>query len=216
MTEFETRAVLFDMDGTLVDSTAVVESVWSRFADMLGVPLAEILATSHGVRMEDTVRRHASANADVDAIVEELSGCELASTEPVVAVPGAAAFVRSLPADAVALVTSATLDLAELRMRAITVPMPGVVVTASDVDRGKPFPDCYLRALALIGEDPADAVVFEDAPAGIEAALAAGIRTVVVGGYDGPLARGLMRVPDYRNVRVVSGAGPGRRVRIRL
>lgn len=206
MTTLTARAVLFDMDGTLVDSSAVVGSVWARFARMHGLELDSVLATSEGVRMEDTVRRHAPVDADVASIVSELSAFEIASTEPVLAIIGAEGFVRSLPVSAVALVTSATLDLAELRMLAIGVALPRVVVTASDVSRGKPAPDCYLLAADLLGVAPADAVVFEDAPAGIEAARAAGIRVVVVGRYDGEAARGLPRIADYSGVSTVTTA----------
>ena len=204
-TTLSCRAILFDMDGTLVDSTVVVEQVWARFADRFGLDLAVILETSHGRRMEDSIARFGPAGIDVAEVKKDLSDFEFVTTEGVVAVPGAADFVRSLPADGVALVTSAGRELATMRMRSVGVPIPGVVVTAEDVDRGKPHPDPYLAAADALGVDPADAIVFEDADAGIESGLAAGMRVVVVGSAAGDIARDLPRIRDYSQIGAALG-----------
>jgi len=196
------RAVLFDMDGTLVDSTAIVEQVWGEFAVRYGLDIAEILRTSHGVQAGDTVRRFAPPGADVGALTAELGAMERVRTEGIVALPGAADLLRSLPADAVALVTSADRILADIRMGAAGLAMPATAVTADLVTRGKPHPEGYLRAAELLGVDPADAVVFEDAPAGIAAGLAAGIRTVAIGPNTGPLPDGVLHLADYSAVSV--------------
>lgn len=194
------RAVLFDMDGTLVDSTSIVEQVWGDLSARYGLDYAEILRTSHGVQAIDTVRRFAPAGSDVEAITAELGRMELAETRGIVAVPGATELLASLPAESVALVTSAFQGLAEVRMAAAGLAMPAATVFAADVTRGKPDPEGYLRAAALLGVDPADAVVFEDAPAGIAAGLAAGIRTVAVGPNTGPLPEGVVHIADYSQV----------------
>jgi sugar-phosphatase len=196
-TTIECRAILFDMDGTLVDSTAVVERVWARFADRFDLDLATILATSHGRRMQDSIVRFGPEGVDVAAVAADLSEFEFATTEGVVAVGGAAEFVASLPADRIALVTSAGRELATMRMESVGVPLPAVLVCSEDVERGKPHPDPYLAAAAALGVDPADAVVFEDADAGIESGLAAGMRVVVVGEAAGEIAAGLPRIHDY-------------------
>jgi sugar-phosphatase len=198
------RAALFDMDGTLVDSTAIVEQVWGEFAGRYGLDIAEILRTSHGVQAGDTVRRFAPAGADVVALTAELGAMERVRTEGIVALPGAAEVLRSLPADAVALVTSADRTLADIRMGAAGLAMPATAVTADLVTRGKPHPEGYLRAAALLGVDPPDAVVFEDAPAGIAAGLAAGIRTVAVGPNTGELPDGVLHIADYSTVTVTT------------
>ncbi|MCU1404734.1 MAG: 2-deoxyglucose-6-phosphatase [Glaciihabitans sp.] len=185
------------MDGTLVDSTAVVESVWARFADRHGLDVGEILKTSHGRQMKDTVLQWGPVDVDVRAEAHDLSTFEIGQTRGIIALPGADVFANALPRDAVALVTSAPLALAEVRMAVAGIDLPAVVVTADDVDNGKPAPDCYLRAAELLGIEPADAVVFEDAEAGIAAGLAAGMRTVVVGEVSGGITVGLPRIPDY-------------------
>jgi len=196
-TTINCRAILFDMDGTLVDSTVVVELVWTRFAERFGLDLAEILKTSHGRRMEDSIVRFGPAGVDVAAQKKDLSDFEYIMTEGVVAVQGAPEFVRSLPVDRIALVTSAGRDLATMRMALVDVPVPAVLVGAEDVTRGKPHPEPYLAAAATLGVDPRDTVVFEDADAGIESGLAAGMRVIVVGDSAGEIARDLPRIRDY-------------------
>lgn len=197
------RAALFDMDGTLVDSTAVVETIWRSFADRFGLDRAMILASVHGVRAEDSVRRFAPPGSDVAGIVAELNAYELEHTEGTVEIPGAVAFLAALPRARVALVTSASPALAAGRLAAAGVPAPDVVVTADDVLHGKPAPDGYLAAAERLGVAAADAVVFEDAEAGVRAGLAAGMRVVVVGGHESPSTEGLPRIAHYSDARVV-------------
>ena len=154
------RAILFDMDGTLLESTAAVTRVWTEFADRFGLSIDEILASSHGVRMAETVQRHAPEGTDIAAVVTELSDWELHDNEGIVALEGAGAVLAALPPTAVALVTSASRMLATARMDAAHLPLPAVLVTAEDVDHGKPRPDCYLLAAERLGVDATDTIVF--------------------------------------------------------
>lgn len=198
------RALLFDMDGTLVDSLATVERIWTSFAGRFGLDPVEVMAAVHGVRGRDSVARFAPADVDQDALLAELTAAELDLAGTTVEVPGARDLLATLPAGAVALVTSADADLARARMTGAGVPLPEVVVTADDVAAGKPDPAGYLLAASRLGVDPADAIVLEDAEAGIRAGLAAGMRVVVVGGHESPTTQGLPRVRDLRQVRAAA------------
>jgi sugar-phosphatase len=198
--------VLFDMDGTLVDSTAVVESTWTRFGQSRGIDPAEILAFSHGRQAISTIQ-HFLPDLDRDEqlrIAAELVAEESASSEGISEIPGAAAFVDRLLAAGVpvALVTSAPRDLATGRMAAAGLTMPTAFVPSEDVEHGKPHPDGYLRGAALLGVDASDCVAFEDAPAGLESAIASGATTVVVGPHESDVTAGLHRVSGYDGITV--------------
>jgi sugar-phosphatase len=195
------RAVLFDMDGTLVDSTAVVEQVWSAFALEHDLDAQAIIATGHGVRAEDTMRRHGPAGFDVAAGADRLFDLEYAAVDGIVPIAGAAAFVESLPPASIALVTSARRALALRRLEIASVPAPGVVVTAADVEHGKPAPDCYIEAARRLGADVSQCLVFEDAPAGITSGRAAGAEVVVITAtHTHPITTGYPHIRDYRGL----------------
>jgi len=211
-TSLTARAVIFDMDGTLVDSTGVVEQVWAEFAADYHLDIAGILAVSHGVQGIDTIRRFAPADADHAAIAADLMARELVRTDGVIGIPGAREFVASIPADLVALATSATVELADLRMGVAGIPLPAVSVTAESVSRGKPDPEVFALAASRLGVDPHETVVFEDAVAGISGALAAGCTVVVVGDLDDPITDGLIRIADYTSVTATTSTdGAGKR-----
>jgi mannitol-1-/sugar-/sorbitol-6-phosphatase len=212
--QLSARALLFDMDGTLVDSTAVVEVAWRRFAERFELDPATLLAAVHGIRAEESIRRWAPPGTDVAAVVEELTAFEIreaASTRPL---PGAVELLDAVPLASHALVTSATLPLAVARMKGAGIRLPQIVVSAEDVPHGKPAPDVYLLGADLLGVDPADAVVFEDAEAGIQAGLAAGMRVVVVGGHVSDSTAGLPRIASYSGATVDIGGDGELRVTI--
>lgn len=190
-------AFLFDMDGTMIDSTVVAERVWSDWAVRNGVDAAALLAAVHGVRAEDTIRRFARDGMDIDAETAGLTAAEIAAADGIYAVPGVAAFIADLDPAQWAVVTSAPRALAERRFEAAGLPVPATMVTAEDVGHGKPDPEGYLKAAALLGVPIGECLVFEDAPAGIAAGLAAGADVVVVGGHAS--AEGcLAAIADYR------------------
>ncbi len=177
------RALLLDMDGTLVNSDAVVERCWRRWAEAHGLDPAEVLGVVHGRQGHATMalllpgRPMAENLADNARLLAE----ETADTDGVVPVPGAPAFVASLAGLPHALVTSADRALAEARMGAAGLPMPAVRITAESVSASKPDPEGFLKGAAELGFAPRDCVVFEDSAAGIAAGLAAGMRVVGVG-----------------------------------
>ena len=174
------RALLFDMDGTLVDSTVSVERVWGNWAESHGVSFAEVAHRMHGRRALDIMRDLVPPGVDPEVEVQIVNHNELVDTDGIVAIRGAAELLASLPPRAWALVTSAQLPLASARMGAGGLSLPEVVVTADDIAQGKPNPACYQLALKRLGLQPDDAVVFEDAPSGLAAGRAAGCRTIAI------------------------------------
>ncbi|QOD43929.1 HAD-IA family hydrolase [Clavibacter zhangzhiyongii] len=196
------RALLLDMDGTLVDSTALVEEIWTMLARRFGHDPEELIRRIHGVRAADSIARFAPAGSDVPALLAELDRLELDGSPATVEIPGARDLVAALPAGSHALVTSAGLALARARLAGAGVRVPDTLVTAEDVEAGKPHPDGYLLAAERLGVDPADAIVYEDAEAGIRAGLAAGMRVVVVGDHASDATVGLPRVRDHRGTTV--------------
>ncbi len=200
-------AALFDMDGTLVDSTAVVEQVWAEFAERHGLDLEEVLRFSHGRLTIDSVRHFLPAGSDPLAATAELDQQELVRLDGIMEVPGAAAMLRDLEGARVAVVTSASRELAHRRMRAAGVRPPEVLVAAEDVASGKPAPEGYLRAAALLGVPPEQCVVFEDAEAGVQAAVASTAQVIVVGGHTSATTAGLGRIPDFTGLAVSRRSG---------
>jgi len=194
--------LLFDMDGTLVDSTASVERAWGRFAERHGLDAAAILAVAHGRPTIEVVADFAPRGVDVVAETDRIEAEEIDRTDGISEIPGSAALLGSLDPSRWAVVTSATRALTTKRLAAVGIPLPKLLVAADDVTKGKPHPQPYMKAARALGYDASEAVVFEDAPAGLTSAKAAGAVTVVVGGYRGEAAEGLPRVPDLTAVRV--------------
>lgn len=190
-------AFLFDMDGTLLDSSAVVERVWRTWARRQGVDAETLLAASHGVRSEDTIRRFATATTDVASETDWILQAELNDIEGVVALAGVGALIERLQPAEWAIVTSATRDLARVRLRAADLPLPRVLITAEDVERGKPDPQGFLKAATMLGVAIGDCLVFEDSPAGVAAAKAAGAHVAIVGGRVSA-NEGRFAIADYR------------------
>lgn len=173
-------AFLFDMDGTLLNSTIAAERVWAKWARKHGLNVETFLPTIHGVRSIDTVRKQNLPGIDAELEAAGISQAEIEDVDGVIAIEGVAAFLASLPRDRWAVVTSAPLALAQARMGAAGLELPDVVITAEDVTRGKPAPDGFLLAAQRLGVDARECLVFEDAPAGIAAAKAAGASIAVV------------------------------------
>lgn len=179
MTQVLCRAVLFDLDGVLVDSTPAVARVWTNWAREHGFEPEEVVRRAHG-RPSIATLRELLPNADHEAMDRELERREIEDVADVVALPGAVEILRALPPARWAIVTSGTRSLAEVRIQAAGLPQPKHLITASDVRRGKPNPDPYLKGAESLGIGAADCIVIEDAPAGVQAGKAAGARVIAV------------------------------------
>ncbi|EPJ88878.1 hypothetical protein CFII64_03622 [Pseudomonas sp. CFII64] len=173
-------AFLFDMDGTLLNSIIAAERVWTIWAQRHDLDVAAFLPTIHGVRSVDTIRRLNLPGLDPVLEAEGISRAEIEDVEGVVSIEGAARLLASLPPERWAIVTSAPRALAEARLKAAGLELPVNLITAEDVSQGKPAPDCFLLAAKRLGVDIKDCLVFEDAPAGIAAAEAAGASVMVI------------------------------------
>ncbi|WP_460916067.1 HAD-IA family hydrolase [Plantactinospora veratri] len=179
------RPVLFDIDGTLVDSAQAVTTVWREVASRHGVDADDILKVCHGRRDEDVVPEFFPADA-VASVVREIAELELRHAALVEPIPGAAALLDGVPEDRWAVVTSGSRALMTARMRGAGLRIPAVFVTADDVRRGKPDPEGYLLAAGQLGVDAVSCVVVEDSPAGVAAGRAAGAAVVALAGTHAP------------------------------
>ena len=179
MTLIQCEAVLFDMDGVLVDSTPAVARVWTGWALEHGLVPEEVVRRAHGRPSLATIIE-LLPNGDHDAEDREVERREIGDIADVVALPGALKLLQAIPQQRWAVVTSATRALAEVRLRAAGLPVPQHLVTASDLKRGKPFPDPYLKGAEILAMAASDCVVAEDAAPGVRAGKAAGARVLAL------------------------------------
>jgi mannitol-1-/sugar-/sorbitol-6-phosphatase len=179
MAIFHCSAILFDLDGVLVDSTGSVDRQWRAWAKRKGVDGDQIMAIAHGVRAIEVIQRVAP-HLDPQAELRELEDSEAKDREGVKVMPGAANFVGSIPQGRWGVVTSGTRQLASARLGFVGLPVPKVLVTADGVSNGKPHPEPYLKGAEMLGFAAADCLVVEDAPAGIQSAQAAGMKVIAM------------------------------------
>ncbi len=170
-------ALLFDLDGVLIDSTPAVARVWHGWAVERGLDPETVVRMAHG-RPSRTTIRELLPNADIDREDREVERREIADLDGVVLLPGARELLNILPPERWAIATSCTRPLAEVRLRAAGLSIPKNMVTSTDVKIGKPDPEPYLKAAAKLGFAASDCIVVEDAPAGVRAGKAAGARVI--------------------------------------
>src|SRR6202795_2474832 len=176
MPSFRCSAILFDLDGVLLDSTLAVAEQYTTWALEHGLDPAEVMKAAHGVRTVEVVQRVAP-HLDPVAETKKIEDREAVATN-VIAMPGAVELLNSIPKGKWCVVTSGTRFLATTRMRNFGIPLPEVLVTADDVKNGKPDPEPYRKGAELLKVHPANCVVVEDAPAGIRSAHAAGMKVI--------------------------------------
>jgi sugar-phosphatase len=179
MTCIHCSAILFDMDGVLVDSTPAVARAWTGWALEHGLIPDEVVRRAHGRPSLATIQEllphgdHAAENREVERR-------EIEDIADVVALPGALEILQAIPESRWTVVTSATRALAEVRLRAAGLPVPKHLVTSNDVQRGKPFPDPYLKGAEILRIPPAECIVAEDAASGVRSGKSAGARVLAL------------------------------------
>lgn len=206
---FGCAAILFDLDGVLVDSTASVARQWALWAKEHNVPVEEAIHAAHGRRTLETIRLIAP-HLDAEAETLLLEAREADDADAMKRVNGSLELLSSLPPQRWAVVTSGTRYLATRRLQRNGLPAPVAFVTADEVTQGKPHPEPYLKGAELLGVPPRECLVFEDAPAGIEAARAAGMTAIAVATTypAADLAHAAAVVKDLSQVKAqVNGAG---------
>jgi mannitol-1-/sugar-/sorbitol-6-phosphatase len=177
MPTFSCSVILFDLDGVLCDSTQAVDREWREWAARKGVDADAIMAIAHGVRTIEVIRRVAP-HLDAEVEAAAIENHEAHDQRGVTVMPGAADLLSSIPAGRWGVVTSGSRLLATHRLRHCGLPVPGVLVTSDDVVNGKPHPEPYLKGASGLRFSPAECLVIEDAPAGIQSARAGGMKVV--------------------------------------
>jgi len=200
-------AFLFDMDGTIMNSTVSAERVWGAWAARQGLDVEKFLPTMHGARGIDTIRNLNLPGIDPAAEAAAIEKAEIEDVAGVMAISGAIDFLASLPLDRWAIVTSSPIALAKARLAEAGIMMPRFIVTAEDVKVGKPNPQCYILGAERLGVNTADCLVFEDVPAGIKAGEAAGSDIMVITAtHSHPVETPHTTIANYDNVRAHIGS----------
>jgi mannitol-1-/sugar-/sorbitol-6-phosphatase len=199
-------AFLFDMDGTIMNSIASAERVWGGWARRQGLNVEEFLPKMHGARGIDTIRNLNLPGVDPAVEAAWVEQAEIADVAGVVPLPGAIDFLATLPTDRWAIVTSSPIALARARLKEAGIIMPRFIVTAEDVQVGKPNPQCYILGAERLGVSTHDCLVFEDVPAGIKAGETAGADVVVITStHTHPVETSHTKIQDYVNFRAHVG-----------
>lgn len=201
--ELTCKAILFDLDGTLIDSSAVIERVWRAWAISQGLPVDEVLRASYGLRTLDAVYLLAP-DLRVEEEAAKIEANEIRDLEGLVPMPGARKLLSSLDGIPWGIVTSGSYLLATSRLKKVGLPIPRVLVSADEVDHGKPDPQGYWLAAEKLGVSPGGCVAFEDSPTGVGAALTAGMRVILVGSNTPtePADRIIASIEDYYGLSI--------------
>jgi len=202
-------AVIFDLDGVVVDSRAVIERHWKRWAGQVGLDFERIMERAHGMRTIDTIRLVAP-HLDAEDETARFEAVEAEDVDGVAAIAGAVRLFSTLPDARRAIVTSGPQKTARARLQKAGLRVPDVLVTAEQVSMGKPAPEGYSLAARRLGLRPGDCVVVEDAPAGIEAGRSAGMRVIAVASTHPPeeLTAADFIVPTLDHIEIEAGGGP--------
>ena len=179
VTALHCRAVLIDLDGTLMDSAPRILRAWEAWGQRNGIAFETILKVLHGRRTIDTLRLVAPwLQAEKEAAVLEAD--EISDMQDVRLYPGATELMEKLRGSPQAIVTSGSRRAAEARLKHVGLPLPTILVSGDEIEAGKPAPDGYILAARRLGMDGGDCVVIEDSPVGVQACKAASMRVIAV------------------------------------
>jgi len=216
MIQLECDAILFDLDGVLIDSTSCITRHWEAWARQHGLEPAAVMQVAHGFRTVETIRLVAP-RLDAEKEAERFTAIEVVDTEGVEAIEGALPLLNGLPQGAWAIVTSGSNELAKARLRRAGLPIPQTLVSGDDVRQGKPAPDPYLVGANRLGKAVERCVVIEDAPSGIEAARAAGMRVIgITTTHSQKDLECAVVVGRLSALRILVGGGEGNRLVIQV
>jgi sugar-phosphatase len=216
MKQLECDALLFDLDGVLIDSSSCITRHWEEWTRQHGLEVADVMQIAHGLRTVETIRIVAP-HMDAEKEAERFTAVELADTEGVVAIEGALPLLEALPRDVWAIVTSGSRELAVARLRRAGLPVPHTLVSGDDVRQGKPAPEPYLVGASRLGKAVEGCLVIEDAPAGIEAARAAGMQVICIASTHSREELDCSVVVDRLSaLHILLGVGEGSRLLVQI
>jgi sugar-phosphatase len=206
--QLECAAILFDLDGVLIDSTECITRHWQQWAQDHNLDLTAIMQVAHGMRTIETMRIVAP-HLSIEEEARLFEACEVVDTQGIVTIDGALSLLNSIPADAWVIVTSGSRALATARLQSRGLPVPPVMVTADDVVNGKPHPEPYVTAANMLGLSADQCVVIEDSPAGLAAAAGAGMRSIAVASTHPytDLDGATVIAQRLRDIQVIEGTG---------
>ncbi|MDE9453547.1 HAD-IA family hydrolase [Xenorhabdus bovienii] len=195
------KAILFDMDGTLVKSLSEVEAIWSIWCELNNISIKKVLDICHGVRSRDVISSIAP-HLNMEEQIQLLDDLEIKYSDTAKALPGAKEFLISLAACPWAIVTSASQRVAYHRMAICGLKIPDFIIGSDDVLNGKPYPDPYLMAAERLNIAAEDCLVFEDAHAGVQSALAAGCKVIQIGGKEKMFDSVIGLINDWNEIKI--------------
>lgn len=176
---FHCKAILFDLDGTLIDSAARIRRLWQTWGERRGIEPESIFQVMHGRRAGEIIQMF-TPHLNVDNEVQDVESDEVSDMHDVQAYEGALEILNSLSKEQWAIVTSGSRQVTEARLRHVKLPIPSVFITSENVKVGKPAPDGYLLAAQQLHVPPMECVIIEDAPAGVKAGKAAGMHVIAI------------------------------------
>ncbi|MDE1473668.1 HAD-IA family hydrolase [Xenorhabdus bovienii] len=212
---FNIKAILFDMDGTLVQSLSEVEVVWSKWCEMHNISIKDVLDICHGVRSKDVILSIAPY-LNVEEQIKLLDDLEIKYSATAKALPGVKEFLLSLGTCPWSVVTSASQRVAYHRMAICGLKIPDFIIGSDDVLNGKPYPDPYLMAAERLNIAAEDCLVFEDAYAGVQSALAAGCKVIQIGGKEKMFDSVIGLINDWNEIKITEMGIHSFRVNINL